>query len=240
MPVTLMTVPTRLATGYTQGDKLSDQDIYLVTDSHSHAWVEVYFPEYGWVSFEPTPGGKLPDHSLAATESEPQTLTVTGEPEPPGLECFEEAFECDEAGLSELDGELQGTSGGLTGQLIAFLPWLLAALGGVAILGGAGVFLWRRHMSSTDDPRTAYRRMGLLGKLGALGPLDYQTPYEYKERLRNAMPNYRVEVSTLVDSYVQSQYGAKRLTKDDRNRILNAWMRLRMPMLRRIFTPRAR
>lgn len=95
-------------------------------------------------------------------------------------------------------------------------------------------------MSYTDDPRTAYRRMALLGKLSSMGPLTHQTPYQYMERLQNALPSYRGEVTTLVDLYVRSQYGAKRLTVGDRNRLVTAWLRVRMPMLRRVFSPRAR
>lgn len=233
-------VPTRLATGYTQGDKLPDQNVYLVTDSHSHAWVEVYFPDYGWVSFEPTPGGNLPDASLAARESEPEPLAISDEQEPAGLECFEETFECDETETSALEGELRGAPGGFSGRIVAALPWVLAVLGGAAILGGTGAILWRRHMSSTDDPRTAYHRMAFPGKFSSLAPLTHQTPYQYRERLRNALPNYGAEVSTLVDSYVRNQYGAKRLTVEDRNQVVSAWMRIRMPMLRRIFASKRR
>ena len=53
-------IPARMVTGYTTGDKVKDHDIYIVTDSHSHGWVEVFFPNYGWIPFEPTPGAKLP------------------------------------------------------------------------------------------------------------------------------------------------------------------------------------
>ena len=62
MSVLLRTVgvPARLAVGYTTGDRIGDQDIFAVTDSHSHAWVEVYFPGFGWIPFEPTPGEALP------------------------------------------------------------------------------------------------------------------------------------------------------------------------------------
>ena len=30
--------------------------VFDVTNNNAHSWVEVYFPQVGWVSFEPTPG----------------------------------------------------------------------------------------------------------------------------------------------------------------------------------------
>jgi transglutaminase-like putative cysteine protease len=48
-------IPARLVNGFLQGsfNELSGQ--YTVRASDAHTWVEVYFPEYGWVSFDPTP-----------------------------------------------------------------------------------------------------------------------------------------------------------------------------------------
>ncbi len=48
-------IPTRLVNGFLQGsfNDLSGQ--YTVRASDAHTWVEVYFPTYGWVSFDPTP-----------------------------------------------------------------------------------------------------------------------------------------------------------------------------------------
>ncbi|MXV61413.1 DUF4129 domain-containing protein [Natronorubrum sp. JWXQ-INN-674] len=48
-------VPARYVTGYTGGQQVDD-DEYVVRGTDAHAWVEVYFPDHGWVSFEPTPG----------------------------------------------------------------------------------------------------------------------------------------------------------------------------------------
>ena len=48
-------IPARLAAGYAQGDLLDGStDTYVVRQSASHAWPEVYFPGIGWVEFEPT------------------------------------------------------------------------------------------------------------------------------------------------------------------------------------------
>ena len=49
-------VPARLATGYTTGQPVDDTR-YVVRGLDAHAWVEVYFPDSGWVSFDPTPAG---------------------------------------------------------------------------------------------------------------------------------------------------------------------------------------
>jgi transglutaminase-like putative cysteine protease len=48
-------VPARVAAGFTSGSR----DIhkrFAVTDIDAHAWVEAWFPRYGWVRFDPTPG----------------------------------------------------------------------------------------------------------------------------------------------------------------------------------------
>ena len=47
-------VPARFVVGYLPGDRVGE-DQWLVRGFDSHAWVEVYFPEHGWVRFDPTP-----------------------------------------------------------------------------------------------------------------------------------------------------------------------------------------
>ena len=47
-------IPARLTVGYTPGQQV-DGDRWVARGLDSHAWVEAYFPETGWVRFDPTP-----------------------------------------------------------------------------------------------------------------------------------------------------------------------------------------
>ncbi|MHB1776215.1 MAG: transglutaminase family protein [Acidimicrobiales bacterium] len=47
-------VPAREATGYVPGPYDPITDLYDVQARDAHAWVQVWFPHYGWQSFDPT------------------------------------------------------------------------------------------------------------------------------------------------------------------------------------------
>ena len=36
---------------------------YVIRESNAHSWVEAYFPDKGWVSFDPTPAGATELHT---------------------------------------------------------------------------------------------------------------------------------------------------------------------------------
>src|SRR6201999_680798 len=46
-------IPTRVAIGFTDGYAADGHQ--TITTQDAHAWDEVYFPGYGWVTFDPTP-----------------------------------------------------------------------------------------------------------------------------------------------------------------------------------------
>ncbi|HVF20230.1 MAG TPA: DUF3488 and transglutaminase-like domain-containing protein [Mycobacteriales bacterium] len=54
--VRLLGLPARVAIGFTPGNLLEgEDDVYVITNKHAHAWPEVYFEDAGWLRFEPTP-----------------------------------------------------------------------------------------------------------------------------------------------------------------------------------------
>jgi transglutaminase-like putative cysteine protease len=48
-------VPTRVAAGFTAGQRDAGRGEWVVRDYDAHSWDEVWFPRYGWVTFDPTP-----------------------------------------------------------------------------------------------------------------------------------------------------------------------------------------
>jgi hypothetical protein len=56
-------IPARVVTGYAPGVYVVEEGNFEVTGDLAHAWVEVYFPGYGWIPFEPTPSQAIPAYS---------------------------------------------------------------------------------------------------------------------------------------------------------------------------------
>jgi protein-glutamine gamma-glutamyltransferase len=53
-------IPSRVVNGFRTGEFNDLTSQYVVRASNAHSWVEAYFPGYGWVAFDPTPGSLMP------------------------------------------------------------------------------------------------------------------------------------------------------------------------------------
>jgi transglutaminase-like putative cysteine protease len=99
-------IPARVAVGYTTGTYDPGIEAYEVTTANAHSWVEVEFPGYGWVPFEPTPTRANP-----VTERIEFSRPISGVPSQPG--CNEEQFVRGACGKTRAQGN--GTGAGKNG-----------------------------------------------------------------------------------------------------------------------------
>src|SRR5260370_9800314 len=50
-------IRARVVNGFGGGEYNDLTGSYIVRERDAHSWVEAYFPEFGWVAFDPTPAG---------------------------------------------------------------------------------------------------------------------------------------------------------------------------------------
>jgi hypothetical protein len=190
--------PARVAVGFLPGNQ-DEFGRWVVTTDHFHAWVEVLFPGYGWLAFEPTPRS---DNPIRPAYLDPGGLAPDPRAEFAGGGVPGQAGNSPGARQrDQVDRQLTAPLGGPV-PIPARppterprMPWLrmilaLLTLGAVAAVGiPAGKRLARhlaiRRASTPRDRVTAAWRAFEIGAADlGLGRRPGETVAEYRTRLR--------------------------------------------------------
>ena len=218
-------IPSRIATGYAPGAYDVTLQKYVVKESAAHAWVEAYFPGYGWIEFEPTP-------SQVTIPRDPITDPDLGEPTPePTIEATPTPRTDD--GQSDPANAPTPTPTSGAGGEGAGLGWL--ALGGLAAAGLGGLWLFRRRMvAGRADTDHYYGRMVQWARLLRLRPLHYQTPYEFTETLAREVPGAAPLARQITRAYVRGRYARPSSDPLQKASLRKTWEILRSRIIRSV------
>jgi hypothetical protein len=222
-------VPARYVEGYLQGTPdASDPRKRTVKSSDGHAWVQVYFPNFGWVDFDPTgsPDRQAPPRLAPIPSGEP---LASGTPRPsgsgsivPGLPTIPR--DIDEGAGGSVNRPPQGPNAvGLFITIAVLLTVVVGALAAVAYRRGP------RGPVSADD---AYGSISRLAARLGFGPRPTQTVYEYAGALADELPMVRPELETVARAKVEVAYGARSLPDERMSALHQAHRRLRVQLLR--------
>ena len=223
-----MDIPSRYVTGYLPGKLDPDTETWTVEQAAFHTWVEAFFPDYGWVRFDPTPGQQ--DFGLTPTvlDDGPDVrdgTTPTPEPtfEVPTFEPSPEPTAA-AAGITE-----EPTNGdGQTIYIVIGAGTILALL--LTVL--SVLLLYRLRRLPAGDDSLAYRGIVSLATRLGHGPHPSQTEYEYASSLSDAIPTVRDELYVVADARVETAYGQRRLDAERRGLLRQAYARIRTALLR--------
>jgi len=218
-------VPARLARGYFRGELDEVTGNYIIRGLNSHAWVEVYFPKYGWIIFEPTT-----TRSQATTEDISRGDIISDE----GYNLF--FSDSEELPFWMLEDDTPGIK---DTRRTSPLPYVFKFLG-VTILLAIAFFAVRqffdRRVSKLKRVKTAadaYDRMRYLAGEGALGVFDHETPFEFSRRLIEYLPGQEENVNRVVQAFVTVKYSPRK-ELDERSIawLQKAWVRLCPPLVK--------
>ena len=242
-------VPARFVAGFAQGEWEAVNQRYVVREGDAHTWVEVFFPGYGWVEFEPTASRALPrGESLPPTPVPPPTATPTPT-EPPAIQSAEQAGDGSTPTPDPTEAAPLTSTPGLPPPAAnpdepptpaPFWPILLA----LVVLGVIGLALlvpWLiegRGLGGLSPISRAYARLFIYGRYLGVRPPSSETPYERGRRLIGAAPQAARPVAQITEWYNVERY--RRAPAADAEAVEHVWQRARRALVRRLVALRLR
>ncbi len=228
MTLRAMGIPARFVTGYLPGEQ-GESGRWVVEQQALHNWAEVYFPDFGWVRFDPTPSevgyGQVPTDPLEG-ESAPETRSPQEpdtESSPPESAGPEESFDA----ATFLEDERPGSGGD---RLLIVVG--LGAMFGLLLTVVSLLLLFRLRRLPEGDDSLAYRGIVNLATRLGHGPHPAQTEYEYAGTLSETIPTVRDDLFVVTAARVESAYGGRHLDEDQRGTLRGAYARIRTALLR--------
>ena len=214
-------VPARYVLGYASGRYNQARGAYEVLELHYHSWVEVYFPDYGWIPFEPTPPDAI---EFGGGVGAPPILTES--PDPSDIGEFIEDEE-EEDFYVEVGGGPQSNR------------WLVA-LGSVFAVFAvfAPLVLWYKWwwgLGRLARSEEIFAKMSRLGSMLGMPPRPEQTAVEYASSLAAEIPEQSKEIDVIAHAYLLRRYGPGRVPLPAIRAAEDSWSRLRWALLKRLF-----
>lgn len=206
-------IPARLVAGFGAGEFNPFTGMYVVRNTDAYAMTEVYFPKYGWFTFDPIPGHPLIPPSIEDT----QTFSV--------LRQFWQWV----AGWlpSPVTGLLNYVFGTIFSWITKAIAWFFALFtqGWLGVLTGLIVgtttafFSWlgweqwrewrnRRWLRKLPPMESLYQQMLQWASQKGLGKHPAQTPLEYaKVSYQHHSPATAAVIDEISQAYVSWRYG---------------------------------
>jgi transglutaminase-like putative cysteine protease len=225
-------LPARVAVGYAPGDQVKP-GVYQYRRRNAHAWTEIYFPGYGWQSFEAT-------HSIAGIARAPGEGTVPPPPPPdykvdPGTVFGEGKKLGDVSSLPSIEPVAGGMTAG--GQRptdetrINNATILIAFLGSLALYAIWRVMRMRYRYRFLAPGDREWQRLAFAGDRAGIAQRPAETFYEYASWLEEQLPARQVEIHQIADGKVWQSYSGRSISAEAIARLKQAWGKLQLPML---------
>lgn len=229
-------VPSRIVVGY-HGVALDPAtQSYVYRESDAHAWVEAYFPGYGWIPFEPTPSEPVREYGVTRQTQSPTpeaTFAPSPTPEPTATAAAEAS---PTAVLPAIDQVAPPANN--DGSWVDWLP--IVGFGGV-VLGIIGIWAyWTVSMRGLSPAAGLLRRLATFGAWIGVRADPSMTPRELAAEIGRAVPAARQPARYVADLYAAERYGGRQPNSIQEQSGRNAWRQLRRTLFGAVVRRRSR
>lgn len=201
-------IPARLATGYAEGELDLERGVFRVREDNAHTWPEVYFPDYGWIEFEPTVSeaplvrpDPEPESPLDELPASPSAEDLAEEPGP-GFDRESPVMDDPVGPFVERPSAVPAEPGSRS-LLVGLL--VIAALVGLAAAARWAAENWGlRHLPGVEQNYARLLRFGRwLGR-----PLEgSDTPLEWMRDFAAMVPEAREQIARIVELRAVARFG---------------------------------
>jgi hypothetical protein len=225
-------IPSRVVSGYAQGHYDGARDAYVVLLQDAHTWVEVFFPNYGWVEFEPTAA-----QPVILRPAEPEDIDLPLQNPNQELDVPSPADQLDR--LAALDeGALADSGSGPTSLWARLVPtkpssWIF---GGLVLLTLASITVWtmrNRRTARLSSVGSIYNNMLRLASWAGARTHITQTPLEHASALGRVVPEGKRPAQRIADLYAYERYGHQAPDDHEQATANQAWRELRPRLVRK-------
>ena len=220
-------IPARLAAGYSGGIYDPQTDKSTVLDSDSHGWVQVYFPDYGWIDFEPTPEWDRPAREMRKKNpsnfirSLGSLYTGTDSPKSPD-DFLEDVGQFGSGnGLSFQEDIIRGFV--RYGQYVGYIA---ATIGLVALMFW---LLWNLGLQGLSNDEKLLTKSARLAVLAGITKRQDQTSLQFMHTIGQVFPETANHASTLGKILTYRIYGNFYVTSESQK----AWTGIRNSLIKR-------
>jgi hypothetical protein len=210
-------LPARFVSGYASGSYDAANAEYVVRELHAHSWAEIYFPEIGWIEFEPT--ASQPEILLPPTQQE--ILSAPADETATRL--------LNQFRLETLLYWLSPFAVVLLGWLLYFTwieRWLYLRLAPAAAVEKIHRRLYRLGRSLAGERTRAETASEFMQKL-----IDKIDEIRLRSRFTKYLSSAGHDIEILTDTYQKTLFAHHTIDKEAAKAALNTWRRLRLRLL---------
>ena len=225
-------IPTRYAEGFLMPSVPNSKGIYEVKKLNGHAWTEVYFPQVGWLPFDPTP----PD---ALVESVGEGAYSSDDQEVYWQDYWEHMMEEQQTGRDIIvhdlpDPDNSGTAANTDWTLLKVVFGVLAALASLSAIAALILFLWYHERWKKADREPLRQRLHIYYseilwflKLYGSPVKQGETPYEHAKRVDSWLVNSAGSMMDISRILVGTEFGNHTLSEADLTRVKEFYQNLK-------------